>query len=270
MDTLLVKIFATALAFSQVAVAPEKVKTAFNPTQDQQQVVEILRAGCAQMRKAFDIEDVNIDDLIATAMDDPDAIAAGHAAFRGINIGHLHIAYRQVFKNQVGANFSVRLAEVISFYNRPLADLPDHPRLKGMRLPGATVVLDLKGERFAEVYEPDQRRIWVDLANVPTHVQRAFIAAEDKRFFQHKGIDERALIRAFIGNLAQSGRPQGGSTITQQVVKNLLVGEDVTYERKLREMVLAARLEQTLTKQEILELYLNSAYLGRASWGLGM
>jgi len=65
-------------------------------------------------------------------------------------------------------------------------------------------------------------------------------------------------------------QPQGGSTITQQVVKNLLVGEDVTYERKIREMIVASRLENTLSKNEILELYLNSAYLGRGSWGVEM
>src|SRR5215813_12097536 len=270
MDTLLIKIFATALAFSQVATTPDRVKTEFDPIQDRQQVVSVLRAGCAQMRKAFDIEDLNVDDLIATAMDDPDAVAGGHAAFRGINIKDLHVAYRQFCKNETVANSPVDVGEVIEFYNRTLSDLPDHKRLKGMRLPGTSEVLDIKGERFAEVSEPDQRRIWVDLADIPVHVRKAFVAAEDKRFYQHKGIDERALIRAFIGNLAQSGRPQGGSTITQQVVKNLLVGEDVTYERKLREMVLAARLDQPLTKQEILELYLNSAYLGRASWGLGM
>src|SRR5262249_33479542 len=97
---------------------------------------------------------------------------------------------------------------------------------------------------------------------------KAFLAAEDKRFYQHKGIDERGLIRAFIGNLAASGRPQGGSTITQQIVKNLLVGEDLTYERKIREMILPSRADQTLTKAEILELYLNSVYLGRGSWGI--
>src|SRR5215468_6167513 len=163
MDTLLVKIFATALAFSQVAVAPEKVKTAFDPTQDQQQVVQILRAGCAQMRKAFDIEDVNVDDLIATAMDDADAIASGHAVFRGINIRDLHTAYRQFCKNEAVAQSPADMKEVIEFYNRTLADLPDHTRLKGMRLPGTSEVLDIKGERFAEVSEPDQRRIWVDL-----------------------------------------------------------------------------------------------------------
>ena len=66
---------------------------------------------------------------------------------------------------------------------------------------------------------------------------------------QHKGIDERGLIRAFIGNLAGSGRPQGGSTITQQMVKNLLVGEDLTYERKIREMIVASRVEQALSKE---------------------
>jgi penicillin-binding protein 1A len=270
MDTLLIKIFATALTFSQVATAPDRVKTEFDPIQDRQQVVSLLRAGCAQMRKAFDIEDLNVDDLIATAMDDPDAVAGGHAAFRGINIKDLHVAYRQFCKNEAVTNSPVDVGEVIEFYNRTLADLPDHKRLKGMRLPGMSEVLDIKGERFAEVYEPDQRRIWVDLADIPVHVRKAFVAAEDKRFYQHKGIDERALIRAFLGNLAQSGRPQGGSTITQQTVKNLLVGEDVTYERKMREMILAARIEQTLSKDEILELYLNSTYLGRGSWGVSL
>jgi membrane peptidoglycan carboxypeptidase len=101
-------------------------------------------------------------------------------------------------------------------------------------------------------------------------VQKAFIAAEDRRFYQHHGVDERGIIRAFIGNLAEPGRPQGGSTITQQVVKNLLVGDDVSYERKIREMIVASRLEHTLNKNEILELYMNSVYLGRAAWGVEM
>ncbi len=270
MDSLLIKIFATALTLGQVASDPDAVKTQFDPIRDQQQVMGLLRAGCAQMRKAFDIEDINIDDLIATAMDDPEAISGGNAVFRGLNIRDLHTAYRQFCRNETVAKSPVDLGEVIEFYNATLADLPDYARLKGLKLPGATIVLDAKGERFAEVYEQDQRRVWVALAEIPEHVQKAFIAAEDKRFYQHKGIDERALIRAFLGNLAQSGRPQGGSTITQQVVKNLLVGEDVTYERKMREMVIASRLERALTKSEILELYLNSTFLGRGSWGIEM
>jgi penicillin-binding protein 1A len=91
---------------------------------------------------------------------------------------------------------------VIDYYNKAAANLPDHNKLRGLRLPGSSIVLDGKGQRFAEVFEENERRVWVALADIPQHVQKAFIAAEDKRFFQHKGIDERGLIRAFIGNLA--------------------------------------------------------------------
>src|SRR5205807_5431367 len=184
------------------------------------------------------------------------------------NVDDLQTAYRQFCKSEPVARPAVDLGDVIDFYNKASADLPDHTKLKGMRLPGASVVLDRRGERFAEVFEENQRRVWVPLADIPEHVRIAVVAAEDKRFYQHKGIDERGLIRAFIGNLASSGRPQGGSTITQQIVKNLLVGEDLTYERKIREMIVASRVERALSKDEILELYLNSVYLGRGSWGI--
>jgi penicillin-binding protein 1A len=267
METLLVKIFATALALSQVTTTPDAVKTEFDRGKDQAQVAQLLQAGCTHMRKAFDIEDINLDDLISTAMDDPQAIGESKA-FRGINFADLVTAYRQFCKKEKVTTPAVDLGDVIAFYNKAVADLPDHTKLKGLKLPGASVVLDRKGERFAEVFEENQRRVWVVLADIPEHVRNAFVAAEDKRFFQHKGIDERGLIRAFIGNLASSGRPQGGSTITQQIVKNLLVGEDLTYERKIREMIVASRVERTLTKPEILELYLNSVYLGRGSWGI--
>src|SRR6516165_9873996 len=268
METLLVKIFATALALSQVTTAPETVAPRFDRVADQATVAQLLSAGCTHMRKAFDIEDINLDDLIATAMEDPQGLAGESKVFRGINFADLLTAYRQFCKNEKVAAPAVDLGDVIDFYNKALADLPDHNKLKGLKLPGASVVLDRKGERFAEVFEENQRRVWVVLSDIPEHVQKAFVAAEDKRFFEHKGIDERGLIRAFIGSLANSSRPQGGSTITQQVVKNLLVGDDLTYERKIREMVVASRVEHTLSKAEILELYLNSVYLGRGSWGI--
>src|SRR6516164_560042 len=219
METILVKIFATALALSEVTTAP-------------------------------------------------DAIATESKAFRGVKFADLVTASRQFCKNETVAQPAVDLADVIDFYNKALTDLPDHNRLKGLKLPGASVVLDRKGERFAEVFEENQRRVWVALSDIPEQVQKAFLAAEDKRFYEHHGIDERGIIRAFIDNLAHSGRPAGGSTITQQVVKNLLVGEDLTYERKIREMVVASRVEHALSKAEILELYLNSVYLGRSSWGI--
>jgi penicillin-binding protein 1A len=269
-EAILVKLFATALALSQVTTTPDAVKTSFDRNVDQAQVAQLLSAGCAHIRKAFDIESITVDDLIITAMDDPQAMTGDVKAFRGLNFGDLLTAYKQFCKNEQVPAPAVDLGDVIDFYNKAAADLPDHARLKGLKLPGASVVLDSKGQRFAEVFEENQRRVWVPVADIPSYVQKAFIAAEDKRFFTHQGIDERGLIRAFIGNLANSGRPQGGSTITQQVVKNLLVGEDLTYERKIREMIVATRLERALSKSEILELYLNSTYLGRGSWGIEM
>src|SRR5262245_13133046 len=240
METILVKIFATALALSQVTTTPDAIKTQFDRVQDQEQVAQLLHAGCTHMRKAFDIEDVNLEELIATALDDPRAVGE-NKAFHGINFADLQMAYREFCKNEKTVVLTVDLGGVIDFYNKAVADLPDHTKLKGIKLPGASVVLDRKGERFAEVFEENQRRV----ADIPEHVQKAFIAAEDRRFYQHEGIDERGLIRAFIGNLTSSGRPQGGSTITQQIVKNLLVGEDLTYERKIREMIVASRVEQS-------------------------
>jgi len=265
MDPILVKIFAAALALSEVMTQPQALKTHFDPVNDQKQVVEILRAGCDHMRKAFDIESINLDDLISTALDDPNAFGDAKA-FHGLKFADLNTAYRQYCKNESVAN----LGQVIEFFNNAAADLPDQTQLKGKKLPGMSTVLDSKDQTYAEVFEPGNRRIWVPLGDIPDHVQKAFVAAEDRRFFQHHGVDERGIIRAFIGNMDGAGRPQGGSTITQQVVKNLLVGEDVTYERKIREMIVASRLEGTLSKNEILEVYLNSAYLGRGSWGVEM
>jgi hypothetical protein len=145
------------------------------------------------MLKSFDLENINIDDLIATFAD-------------------LQIAYRHFWKNERVGKPAGDLGDMIDFYNTAVANLPDDTKLKGLRLPSVSVVLDGKGNQFAEVFEENQRRIWVPLADTPDRVRNAFIAAEDRRFYQHKGIDKRGLIRAFIGTLAQSGRPQGGST----------------------------------------------------------
>ena len=270
MDPILVKIFATALALSEVMTAPQAVKTKFDPVADQAAVVQILRDGCAHMRHAFDIESINLDDLITTALDDPKATGANAQAFHGINFADLNTAYHQFCKNEAIDKPVVDLAKVIEFFDDAAADLPDPAQLKDKKLPAMSVVLDGKGAHFADVFQPGNRRVWVTLADVPDVVQKAFIAAEDQHFYKHHGIDEHGIIRAFIGNLANPGRPQGGSTITQQVVKNLLVGEDVTYQRKIREMIVASRLENTLSKNDILQLYLNTAYLGRGSWGIEM
>jgi len=270
MNVILVKMFATALALAQVTTHPDAVKTEFDPEKDQPEVVQLLKDGCAHMRKAFDIEDLNLDELIDTAMTDPQTVAGEIRAFRGINFDDLAQAYKQLCGNEPVDTIKFDFKEVIEFYNGVAANLPDHTRLKNLKLPGTSVVLDSKGDRFAELFESDQRRVWVPISQIPRYVQLAFVAAEDKRFYLHKGIDERGLIRAFITNIAEPGRPQGGSTITQQVAKNLLVGDDVSYDRKIREMIVASRIDQSLSKEEILEIYLNSIYLGRGAWGIDM
>ena len=269
MNAILIKIFAVALTLSQITTRSD-VKTEFDPARDRAEVVQVLHDGCAHMLKAFDLENINIDELIAVAMNDPKAVEGESKVFHGINFDDLFAAYRQFCKGESVGTSAVEVDDIVAFYNKATADLPDVAKLKEQKLRGLNVILDGKGKRFADDYQPGQRRLSVPLSDVPEVVQRAFVSVEDKRFFAHHGVDERGLIRAFVGNLAQPGRPQGGSTITQQVVKNLLVGDDVTYERKIREMIVAARMEREFSKSEILELYLNSIYLGRSAWGIEM
>ena len=268
MEAILVKVFATALALSQVATRPDTLKTSFDPVQDRAEVVQVLTDGCAHMRKAFDVEQLDLDGLIETAMTDTRGGAEEIKAFRGLKFADLFLSYRQFCKKEKVEREAVDIAQVIEFYNVAVAGLPDHNKLKALSMPGLTNVFDLKGAPYAELYEPNHRRLWIKLADIPEHVQQAFVAAEDKRFFKHTGIDERSVIRAFIGNVADPKSRQGGSTITQQVAKNLLVGDEISYERKIREIVVASRVEKALSKQDILEIYLNAIFLGRSSWGI--
>ncbi|MCJ2013935.1 penicillin-binding protein 1A [Methylobacterium sp. J-076] len=272
MNIILIKLFATALTLSQVTTRPDSLRTQFDPATDGPEVVRILRDGCAHMRKAFDIEDINLDDLISTAMEDPTTVAGPTAPkiLHGLDINELNTSYKQFCKGEDPPNSPFDARAVIEFYDNATKDLPAAETLRDKALPGMSRILDASGKPFAETFETNARRLVVPIASVPPLVQKAFIAAEDKRFESHHGIDERGVIRAFIANLASPGRPAGGSTITQQVVKNLSVGDDVTYERKIREMIVAARLEKILTKPQILGLYLNGIYLGRGAYGIEM
>jgi membrane carboxypeptidase/penicillin-binding protein len=272
MNAILIKLFATALTLSQVTTRPDAVRTQFDAAKDGPEVVAILRDGCAHMRKSFDIEDINLDELISTAMEDPSAVAGDNAPkiLHGLDLNELNTSYKQFCKGENPANSPFEAGAVIAFYNNAVKDLPSAEALRDIKLPSASVILDGAGKPFSETFESHGRRLVVPISTVPDLVRQAFVAAEDKRFYQHHGIDERGVIRAFVGNLASPGRPAGGSTITQQVVKNLSVGDDVTYERKIREMIVASRLEKLQTKPQILGLYLNGIYLGRGAYGIEM
>jgi len=148
-------------------------------------------------------------------------------------------------------------------------NLPDHRSLLHYQPALRSIVLDGKGEKAAE-FAPTNR-IFVTLDKIPGRVVAAFLAAEDQRFFEHDGFDLKAVGRAALANLGLYGTTvglQGGSTITQQVAKNLLLSSDRTIERKVKELILAWRIEQSLTKKQILEIYLNEIFMGRTAYGI--
>jgi penicillin-binding protein 1A len=144
--------------------------------------------------------------------------------------------------------------------------LPSVDALKTYEPPLPTYVRSIEGVAIHSYAR--ERRVQLSYDEYPQQLVRAYLAAEDRTFFEHHGVDYPGIVSALIGNLTRSGRPVGASTITQQVAKNLLVGDEVSYVRKLREMILAWRIEDTLSKQQILELYLNSIELGRNAGGV--
>ncbi len=147
-----------------------------------------------------------------------------------------------------------------------LDDLPpDLSKLREFRPLTACEITDRDGTVIDNFYL--ERRFWVELDTLPDHVWQAFVAAEDQHFFEHPGVDLIGITRAFVNNL-RGQKLQGGSTLTQQLVKNLLLTPERSYIRKIKELVLAWRLERELTKREILQLYLNFVFLGSGNYGV--
>src|ERR1700739_1394085 len=133
MDMILIKILAAFLALSLVTTRPDAIKTQFDPARDRAQVTQILREGCGHMRKAFDVESLDLDDLIKTALDDPDALSTEIPALHGLKFDRLISVYRHVGKTEGVKDSPVDLGQVIAFFNAAVADLPDASRLKGAR-----------------------------------------------------------------------------------------------------------------------------------------
>jgi len=145
-------------------------------------------------------------------------------------------------------------------------DLPRVDTLADYRPPIITRVLSDEGEVIAEFAL--ERRIVVPFERIPTKLVQAFVAAEDSNFFHHTGIDFISILRAAYKNVLAGGIVQGGSTITQQVAKSLLLSPEKKFERKFKEAILSWRMERALSKEEILYLYLNQIYLGHRAYGV--
>ncbi|MDB5466644.1 MAG: penicillin-binding protein family, partial [Phenylobacterium sp.] len=149
-------------------------------------------------------------------------------------------------------------------------DMPDAGDLADYHPPTATRAYAWDGTLIGEFSR--ERRIFVPYDSIPPQLAQAFMAAEDHNFFKHGGVDYAGIVRASVKdvvNIAQGRRLESGSTITQQVAKNILLTNDATIGRKLKEALIAKRLEETLSKERILELYLNEIWLGYRSYGVG-
>src|SRR5262245_44689992 len=148
-------------------------------------------------------------------------------------------------------------------------DLPDYSQLQDYEPPVMTRVHAVDGALVAEYAK--ERRLYIPIQAVPKLVLNAFIAAEDKNFFEHGGLDFQGILRAgmlYVQNIGTNRRPQGASTITQQVAKNFLLTNEVSFNRKIKEALLAMRIERAYSKDRILELYLNEIYLGFGAYGV--
>ncbi|WP_082012413.1 penicillin-binding protein 1A [Belnapia sp. F-4-1] len=154
-------------------------------------------------------------------------------------------------------------------YRQVAADLPDYRWLADYQPPQMSRIYAADSRLLAEL--ATERRVFVPIEAIPKHLQAAFVSAEDQRFWEHHGVDPIGILRSVLTAVENygSGRRLGGaSTITQQVAKNMLVGADRTLTRKLREAILAIRIEETLPKDRILELYLNEIFLGYQAYGV--
>ena len=164
-----------------------------------------------------------------------------------------------------GAVMGVLVVTAILYaYSR---DLPNHEQLAQYTPPTISRIYSVEGRIIDEFAQ--ERRIYAPIEEVPDLVKQAFISAEDKNFYQHEGFDARGIGAAVVEAVQTRGeRLRGASTIPQQVVKNFLLSSDRSAERKLKELILSVRLDRTLTKDKILELYLNEIFLGQNSYGV--
>ena len=147
--------------------------------------------------------------------------------------------------------------------------LPDYKKLSNYQPPISSRVYSENNKLIAEYAL--EKRLFIPFESIPDKVVNAFLSAEDKNFFSHPGIDAKGILRAIfknIKNISQNKRLEGASTITQQVAKNFLLTNEVSLKRKVKEAILAFRIERAYTKQRILELYLNQIYLGQGTYGI--
>lgn len=192
---------------------------------------------------------------------------------------YLNIALQNValfFKNNLvkkllivfSGLFLIGLLSIYLVYSSVKKTLPEMIKIEDYKPLLVSQVFDRNNQIIGEFFR--ERRTIVQYKDIPQDVVHAFVAAEDDEFFQHKGINPQALLRATIANMRAGKNVQGGSTITQQLAKTLLLSNEKTFTRKIKDILLALQMEENLSKEQILFLYLNQIYFGQSAYGIEM
>ncbi len=188
----------------------------------------------------------------------------GKAAAKGKR--HRPWNHRHCFLCLVGIGFGLTVLISLSLYLFVLLDIPRLKSIRDYEPKMATLVLAADHQVVKEIFA-ENRRV-VSMENMPDLLPKAFVAAEDARFYEHPGVDVWSIFRALFHNLRTGAKAQGGSTITQQVTRSLLLSRQKVYSRKIKEAILAYRIDSLLSKDEILYIYLNQIYLGEGAYGV--
>lgn len=258
---------------------------AFLEAKSEQEVATLLNRTCRaifshELAKEFEFADI-LKVTVAGVKADPPGVKKTPQMFNGIDLNEAQLIAATFCQEKIDAQLLERL-NFSELYKRALAEYRRLEKsvdeadtkvasLKNYQMASASQVYDRDGNLIDEMYPAGEgRRLWVPIGNIPLRVRQAFLAAEDKRFIEHRGVDFQGLFRAIKKFMARDPGLQGGSTITQQVAKNMIVKDEKSLERKVRELIAARQMEQILAKDEVLELYLNYIYFGRGVAGIGM
>jgi membrane carboxypeptidase/penicillin-binding protein len=274
---------AVSLMVSQILVDPTHVKAHLDASQDLETILKISNSTCAKM---YDLaKKVQPERFVKTTLDeqgnekkesfDPGEEFVTNAKNNDPDMTPLYDTFQSFCRGEP-ANENVKqiLAQAVAYYNDAMKNIEVDAQkvvaLKDHTLPQASILVDNSNKKIADVFPLGNRRVLAKLSEVPDLIRNAIITSEDKNFYapEHHGVDALGVLRAAQSSLSSSKHPVGGSTITQQLIKNLIVGDKLEDSRKIREMYLAVLLEKTFTKDQILELYLNDDYFGQLTWGI--
>ncbi len=258
-------------SFNPLLPKPQDYKTATNA-----QLVEAYSHACLQILSQPEFKNLDLSLFLqkmkAPAVDVKPVSGSLHGErLDRINPVLLIAFYQKVCRSKPDPtaldNYSPDIAKAETLYDDIVKSLPPVGNLHTLKLPQAVDILSTDNQRVGDLYEPQGRRHSISLSDMPPALPKTLVAVEDRRFYQHNGIDQIGILRAFFKGAA-GGHLEGASTITQQLARDLFLNDQISYRRKLSEMLLAGEIEHQLTKDQILNLYLNTVYFGRGSWGI--